>query len=269
VFFNQSEWRRHAEGVHAETFRAIEERHEAAATANGDAIRAWLVARGSNDGAAEAAARTVMVETNRRVEAVRGAAKAALVAADPRAKTKDSDYVFITFILTELPHGAIGLLVAVMFSAALGSKAAELNALGTTTTIDFWRQLRPLAAVDEARNVRVARWFTALWGVVAVSFALFAGFAENLIEAINILGSIFYGVILGIFLVAFFLRRVGGSVVFSAAVIAQAIVIAMYVSLNLGYLWYNVIGCAICIVVSLSLQALVGPRTPRDVTRAA
>jgi hypothetical protein len=117
--------------------------------------------------------------------------------------------------------------------------------------------------------VRVARWFTALWGVVAVSFALFAGFAENLIEAINILGSIFYGVILGIFLVAFFLRRVGGSVVFSAAVIAQAIVIAMYVSLNLGYLWYNVIGCAICIVVSLSLQALVGPRTPRDVTRAA
>jgi len=200
---------------------------------------------------------------------VRGEAKTALLAADPRAKTKDSDYVFITFILTELPHGAIGLLVAVMFSAALGSKASELNALGTTTTIDFWRQLRPLAAADEARNVRVARWFTALWGVVAVSFALFAGFAENLIEAINILGSIFYGVILGIFLVAFFFRRVGGSAVFSAAVIAQAIVIAMYVSLSLGYLWYNVIGCAICIVASLSLQAVLGPRTPRDVTRAA
>jgi len=269
VFFNQSEWRRHAEAGHAETFRAIEERHEAAAAASQSATRAWLGARGSDDPAAEAAARTAMIEANRRAEAVRGEAKAALVAADPRAKTKDSDYVFITFILTELPHGAIGLLVAVMFSAALGSKAAELNALGTTTTIDFWRQLRPLAAVDEARNVRVARWFTALWGVVAVSFALFAGFAENLIEAINILGSIFYGVILGIFLVAFFLRRVGGSAVFSAAVIAQAIVIAMYVSLSLGYLWYNVIGCAICIVASLSLQAVLGPRTPRDVTRAA
>ena len=168
-------------------------------------------ARGSDDSAAEAAARSAMIEANRRAEAVRGEAKAALLAADPRAKTKDSDYVFITFILTELPHGAIGLLVAVMFSAALGSKASELNALGTTTTIDFWRQLRPLAAADEARNVRVARWFTALWGVVAVSFALFAGFAENLIEAINILGSIFYGVILGIFLVAFFFRRVGAA----------------------------------------------------------
>jgi solute:Na+ symporter, SSS family len=269
VFFNQSEWRRHAEAGHAETFRAIEERHEAAVDASQSATRAWLSARGSDDPAAEAAARSTMIEANRRAEAVRGEAKAALLAADPRAKTKDSDYVFITFILTELPHGAIGLLVAVMFSAALGSKAAELNALGTTTTIDFWRQLRPLAAADETRNVRVARWFTALWGVVAVSFALFAGFAENLIESINILGSIFYGVILGIFLVAFFFRRVGGSAVFSAAVIAQAIVIAMYVSLSLGYLWYNVIGCAICIVVSLSLQAVLGPRTPRDVTRAA
>ena len=269
VFFNQSEWRRHAEAGHAETFRAIEERHEVAVAASQSATRAWLGVRGSDDPAAEAAARTVMIEANRRAEAVRGEAKAALVAADPRAKTKDSDYVFITFILTELPHGAIGLLVAVMFSAALSSKAAELNALGTTTTIDFWRQVRPLAAADEARNVRVARWFTALWGVVAVSFALFAGFAENLIEAINILGSIFYGVILGIFLVAFFFRRVGGSAVFSAAVIAQAIVIAMYVSLSLGYLWYNVIGCAICIVASLSLQAVLGPRAPRDVTRVA
>jgi Predicted symporter len=146
VFFNQSEWRRHAEAGHAETFRAIEERHEAAVDASQSATRAWLSARGSDDPAAEAAARSTMIEANRRAEAVRGEAKAALLAADPRAKTKDSDYVFITFILTELPHGAIGLLVAVMFSAALGSKAAELNALGTTTTIDFWRQLRPLAA---------------------------------------------------------------------------------------------------------------------------
>jgi len=269
VFFNQSEWRRHAEAGHAETFRAIEERHEAAVDASQSATRAWLSARGSDDPAAEAAARSTMIEANRRAEAVRGEAKAALLSADPRAKTKDSDYVFITFILTELPHGAIGLLVAVMFSAALGSKAAELNALGTTTTIDFWRQLRPLAAADEARNVRVARWFTALWGVVAVSFALFAGFAENLIEAINILGSIFYGVILGIFLVAFFFRRVGGSAVFFAAVTAQAIVIAMYLSLNLGYLWYNLIGCAVCIALSVSLQTALGARAPSDVGRSA
>ena len=269
VFFNQAEWRRHTQGEGAERFRALEERHATAAAATQAAIRSWLRARASEDTAAEAAARVTMVDANRRADAVRAEAKAALTAADPRAKTKDSDYVFISFILAELPHGAIGLLVAVMFAAALSSKAAELNALGTTTTIDFWRQFRPLAAADEARNVRVAKRFTALWGVVAVAFALFAGFAENLIEAINILGSIFYGVILGIFLVAFFFRRVGGSAVFFAAVAAQAIVIAMYVSLNLGYLWYNLIGCGVCVALSLALQTVLGPRTPSDVGRAA
>src|SRR5262249_9697271 len=165
-------------------------------------------------------------------------------------------------ILTELPRGAVGLLIAVMFSAALSSKASELAALGTTTTVDVWRHLHPLAAADEARNVRVARRFTAMWGLVAVAFALFAGFAENLIDAINILGSIFYGVLLGLFLVAFFLRRVGGSAVFLAAAIAQVLVIVMYLSLSIGYLWYNLIGCAACIGLSLALQAILPSRAP-------
>src|SRR5215467_1594345 len=195
VFFNQAEWRRHAQN---DRFAALEARHADALTQSQSAIRAWLEARASDDTAREGNARAAMIAANDRTDAIRAEARAALAAADPRAKTKDSDYVFITFILTELPHGAIGLLVAVMFAAALSSNSAELNALGTTTTIDLWRQLRPLAAADEARNVRVARWFTAFWGLVAISFALFAGFLENLIEATNILGSIFYGVILGI-----------------------------------------------------------------------
>jgi len=257
VFFNQAEWRRHAQDGR---FRAIEAEHASAVAQSQSAIRAWLQARASDDTAREASARAAMVAASHRTQAIRAEAKAALVAADPRAKTKDSDYVFITFILTQLPHGAVGLLVAVMFAAALSSKASELAALGTTTTIDFWRHVRPLAAADEARNVRVARRFTALWGVFAVAFALFAGFAENLIEAINILGSIFYGVLLGLFLVAFFLRRVGGSAVFFAAVSAQALVIVMYFSLNIGYLWYNLIGCAACIAFSVALQAVLPPR---------
>jgi len=265
VFFNQAEWRRHA---HDGRFRAIEAEHASAAAQSQSAIRAWLQARASDDAAREASARAAMVSASHRTHAIRAEAKAALVAADPRAKTKDSDYVFITFILTQLPHGAVGLLVAVMFAAALSSKASELAALGTTTTIDFWRHVRPLAAADEARNMRVARRFTALWGVFAVAFALFAGFAENLIEAINILGSIFYGVLLGLFLVAFFLRRVGGSAVFFAAVTAQALVIVMYFSLNIGYLWYNLIGCAACVVFSVALQAVLPPRTRADEGRA-
>jgi hypothetical protein len=113
----------------------------------------------------------------------------------------------------------------------------------------------------------VARRFTAVWGVVAVSFALFAGFAENLIEAINILGSIFYGVLLGLFLVAFFLRHVAATPVFLAALAAQVLVLAMYFSLNIGYLWYNVIGCAACIVMSLVLQTVLP--SPQIRARAA
>ena len=261
VFFNQAEWRRHAQDGR---FRAIEAQHASAVAQSESAIRAWLQARASDDTAREASARAVMVAASHRTHAIRAEAKAALVAADPRAKTKDSDYVFITFILTQLPHGAVGLLVAVMFAAALSSKASELAALGTTTTIDFWRHFRPLAAAAEARNVRVARRFTALWGVFAVAFALFAGFVENLIEAINILGSIFYGVLLGLFLVAFFLRRVGGGAVFFGAVIAQTLVIVMYFSLNIGYLWYNLIGCAACVASSVALQAVLPPRASAE-----
>jgi solute:Na+ symporter, SSS family len=265
VFFNQAEWRRHAQDGR---FRAIEAQHVTAVAQSQSAIRAWLEARTSDDAGREASARTAMVAAADRTREVRAEAKAALAAADPRAKTQDSDYVFITFILTQLPHGAVGLLVAVMFASALSSKASELAALGTTTTIDFWRHFRPLAAADEARNVRVARRFTALWGVVAVAFALFAGFAENLIESINILGSIFYGVLLGLFVVAFFFRRVGGPAVCLAAVIAQALVIVMYFTLNIGYLWYNLIGCAACIAFSVGLQALLPPRSRADEGRA-
>ncbi|MFI5279796.1 MAG: sodium:solute symporter [Gemmatimonadales bacterium] len=265
VFFNQAEWRRYAQDGR---FQAIEARYASAGAQSQSAIRAWIQARASDDAAREASARAAMITADDRARAIRADAKAALLAADPGAKTKDSDYVFITFILTQLPHGAVGLLVAVMFAAALSSKASELAALGTTTTIDLWRQLRPLAAADEARNVRVARRFTAMWGVVAVGFALFAGFAENLIEAINILGSIFYGVLLGLFVVAFFVRHVGGSAVFFAAVTAQVLVIAMYFSLNIGYLWYNLIGCAACIGVSVALQAALPPRARADRGRA-
>ena len=254
VFFNQAEWRRHAQDGR---FRAIEAEHAQALAQSQSAIHAWVQARASDDARREATARAAMVAASDRARAVRAEARAALLAADPRAKVKDSDYVFITFIMTQLPHGAIGLLLAVMFAAALSSKASELSALGTTATIDFWRHFRPLAAADEARNMRVARRFTALWGIFAVAFALFAGFAENLIEAINILGSIFYGVLLGLFLVAFFLRRVGGSAVFFAAIAAQTLVIVMYFSLNIGYLWYNLIGCAACVVLSLALQTIL------------
>jgi Na+(H+)/acetate symporter ActP len=263
VFFNRVEWQRHAQGANGETFRALEAKHAALHAAKQEKVNVWMTARKSSDPSAEAKARAGMVAAQQAVDAVRKEAKDALLAADPRAKTKDSDYVFITFILSQLPHGVIGLLLAVMFASALSSKAGELNALGATSTIDLWRRFRPLAVHDEARNVRNAKWFTAFWGLVAIGFALFAGFAENLIEALNIIASVFYGVVLGIFLVAFFFKRVHGTAVFFAALAAQTLVIVGYFTLSIGYLWYNLIGCASCVVLSLVLQAVL-PNGPRS-----
>jgi Na+/proline symporter len=197
-----------------------------------------------------------MVAAQKESEALRAETKAVLIKVDPGIQAKDSDYVFITFILRYLPHGLIGLLVAVFFAATFSSKAGELNALGTTTAVDLYRHMRRGGTTD-AQQVRAAKVFTAMWGLVAIAFALYANLVENLIEAVNILGSLFYGVVLGLFLVAFFLKRVGGTAVFAAAIIAQITVLVLYNTLSISYLWYNLIGCAGCVGLSLVLQAVL------------
>lgn len=262
VFFNQVDWTRHAVGTNAPIFRAIEERHAAAHERVRADIQTWLTVRDEDDAVEEATSRAAMVAAQKEVEALRAEAKSALLAADPRAKTKDSDYVFMTFILAQMPHGAIGLLIAVMIAAALSSMSSELSALATTSTIDLWRRLRPQAALNEGRNIRVAKWITLFWGLFAIAFALFASMAENLIEAINILGSIFYGVVLGIFLVAFFLKWIRGTAVFWGALTAQALVFILYSNLSIGYLWYNLIGCAASMLFSVVFQKFMGPAQP-------
>ena len=174
--------------------------------------------------------------------------------ADP--KSKESDYVFITFILEQLPHGLVGLLVAVILSATMSATAAALNALGSTTVVDFYRPIIFPNASD-GHYLRATQVFTAAWGLVAIGVASFARLVENLLEAGNILGSIFYGSILGLFLVAFFIGNVRGSAVFLAAVVAQALVFLLFFTTGLGYLWYNVIGCGAVLLLAPVLQYLV------------
>jgi solute:Na+ symporter, SSS family len=265
VVFNQTEWQRQIAGPEGETFKTLEQKYAALHVDRQEKIRGWIETRGRGDASAETTAHDAMVAAHAAADKARNEARAALYRAAPEAKkTRDSDYVFITFILTQLPHGAIGLLLAVMFASALSSKAGELNALGTTSTIDLWRQFRPLAVHDEPRNVRNAKWFTALWGLFAIGFALFVSFAENLIEALNIVASIFYPALLGVFIVAFFVKKVGGTAVFWAAIAAQTFIIGLfffgkaYPQHEIAYLWFNLIGCTACVVFSVVLQALIG-----------
>jgi solute:Na+ symporter, SSS family len=263
VFFNQAAWQHAAERGSGEKLRSLEQEFAAAHAQKQEKIQAWLEARRAGDHDAEMRARGEAVAALGRGEAARTETKSVLRAADPRANTNDADYIFITFVLRHLPHGVIGLLVAMIFAAALSSKAAELNALGSTTTVDLYRQMINPGASD-AHYVAASKWFTAFWGLVALAFALFAHLAENLIQAVNILGSIFYGVMLGLFIVAFFLKRVGGSAVFCAALLSQCLVFALYFTLSISYLWYNFIGCAACVLLSLALQPLLGsPAPPR------
>ncbi len=267
VFFNRTEWQRHAEGPQGAVLKEIEVKHARLHGEKQEKIRAWVVARETGDVAAEAKAKAELAAAQKASDAVRKEARDALLKIDPRAKVKDSDYVFISFILSQLPHGAIGLLIAVMFASALSSKAGELNALGTASTIDLWRVFRPQAAPDETQNVKIAKWFTAFWGLFAIGFALFASFAENLIEALNIIASIFYPIVLGLFVVAFFCKWVRGTAVFLAALAALGVIAALYFvgqadpSRNIGYLWYNPIGCAVCVAVSIALQAVFNLRS--------
>jgi len=160
-----------------------------------------------------------------------------------------------------MPQGIIGLLIAVIFSAAMSSTSSELNALAATSTVDFYRRLANKSA-SPGHYLLVSKLLTVFWGALAILFALFAYMVENLIEAVNIVGSLFYGTILGIFLVAFFVKFVKGNAVFIAALIAEGLVITGYVLsqmgyFSLGYLWYNVIGCTLTIIIGILLQWLI------------
>jgi solute:Na+ symporter, SSS family len=255
VFFNESAWTYQAVHGDGERLHKIEAEYSSAHAAKRLEIESWLRAKQSGDADAVAQAHTRVLAAQERGDAIREEAKAAL---GGPGKANDADYVFITFILHHLPHGLIGLLVAAFFAAALSSKAAELNALGSTSTIDFYRHVIRRDATD-AHYVVASRCFTLFWGVVAIGFALFAHLSENLIQALNILGSVFYGPILAIFLVGFFLPRIGGTAIFWGAIAAQVLVLGLYETLTISYLWYNFIGPAACILFSLLIQAFLGP----------
>jgi solute:Na+ symporter, SSS family len=257
VYFNRVMWER---GLHRDPdgrLQALERRYGELHAEKRRAVEDWLYARKKGALSVEAAARSRALAVHAESQSTRAEARAALESLTSRAKSPDTDYVFITFILGQLPHGMIGLLIAAFFGATLSSKSAELNALASTTTVDFYRLLVARQA-DDAHYVTAARWFTVMWGAVAVGFALFASLAENLIQAVNIVASIFYGVVLGMFLVAFFLRRVQGTAVFWAAITAQLLVFALFATLDISYLWYNLIGCAACVGISLAIQAALG-----------
>lgn len=248
IFFNAPDLERTHQTAYAGEIQALQERYDRAFEARREAAGRYVAAL--NARTQEEAAKADLVQEHAKADALREEARKLIAKAVPEAETRDVDYVFITFVLEHLPAGLIGLLIAVILSAAMSSTASELNALGTTTTIDLYRRVFRTGQASAKHDLRASKLFTAFWGLVAVAFASFASLLDNLIQAVNILGSIFYGTVLGLFLVAFFLRRVSANSVFIGALVAQTVVVVLFFSSTLGYLWYNVVGCMTVMVVA-------------------
>lgn len=252
IFFNTPALAAAERGAGGAELRAVQARYDVALDAQRAAATAYVAAlEGPSD--ARAAARQALRQAAAGTRALRDDAKALLARAG--AETRDADYVFIGFVLRYVPSGLVGLLVAVILCAAMSSTSSELAALGSTTTVDLYKRLwKP--GDDPRHDLTASKLFTVLWGLVAVSFATFAALLDNLIQAVNILGSIFYGTVLGLFVVAFFVRRVTATPVLIAALLAQASVTALFLGSTLGFLWFNVIGCGLVVALSFAFELL-------------
>ncbi len=183
--------------------------------------------------------------------------------ADPAADTNDINYIFLSFVINFLPAGLIGLILAAILSASMSSTSAELNALATVTVIDIYKRICKKNA-SERHYLIASKLATVFWGIYAINFALFANRLGSLIEAVNILGSLFYGAILGIFLIAFFFKRIGGHATFTAAIAAELGVLACYFFTEIPYLWFNVIGCVGLIILAHGLNPFFAARARKS-----
>ncbi|MFM9838322.1 MAG: sodium:solute symporter [Cyclobacteriaceae bacterium] len=255
VFHNQTLKGEAMKSEKADTLRILENSYDQLYAKKQMAVNGLVKGIQNDDEQLKEASKAEYQVIKEKENKIRKEVKMKIAAGIKGAKTQDRDYIFLNFVLHYLPHGIIGLLLAVMFSAAMSSMASELNSLASTTTVDIYkRSFKPEAS--ERHYLNASKYFTVLWAVVAMVFASLANFAENLIQFVNIVGSLFYGTILGIFLVAFYLKKVKSNAVFMAALIAEAAVLACYFYFyeEIAFLYYNIIGCVIVVVLALVFQ---------------
>ncbi len=267
VFFNPAAVAKARSGTEGAAFKQAEAEYRVAVDHRAEKVQGFLAARQRGDESAETQARAELQAADAQAKAVRSKAVDVVRRSDPASGGNDVNYVFLSYVLASLPAGLIGLVLAAVFSASMSSMSAEINALGATTVVDVWRRL--LGKTDPAKEVWVSRLATFGWGCFALLFAQYASRLGSLIEAVNILGSLFYGTILGIFLVAFYLKRVTGGAAFWAALVAEVVVLACFAFTGISFLWYNVVGCVCVVLLSLLFHSLAPPRAEGEVPQRA
>ena len=253
IFFNQQVKTELEKSTHASELQDLENQYDGLLAERTELNQKLVEASRAKDNVLVEQYKSEVHALSLQERSVRDDVKSLINNFNPDLESNDKDYVFISFILNYLPQGLVGLLLAVIFFAAMSSTASELNALAATTTVDFYKRSFVKQATD-MHYVNASRAWTVFWGIVAILFASFGSLFENLIQFVNIIGSLFYGTILGIFLVAFYFKRITANPVFISAIVIEITIVSIYRFTDVPYLWLNVIGVVGVIMLSHILQ---------------
>jgi Na+/proline symporter len=253
LFFNPVEEAKVKSSSYGDEYKLIEKEYAELQNQKQTELKALISSIDLGDKEKSKAQTEIVIEHQKKADELKSRAVEVIKKSDPKADANDTNYIFLTFIINFLPIGFVGLLIAAILSASMSSTSAELNALASTTVIDFYKRLIKKDASD-FQYVKVSKIATVFWGIYAIVFALFAKELGSLIEAVNILGSLVYGTILGIFLTAFYLKKVTGTPTFLAALIAELLVLYCFLFTEIPFLWYNVIGCVVVVAVAFLLS---------------
>ena len=265
IFFNKVELNNIKSSIYSEEVNDLESEFKVLHNKKTVDIYSLIEAQKNEDKVRVQELKKSVLSTESKMHEINSHVKTIVIKNNPSAETNDKDYIFMSYVIDYLPTGIIGLLFAVMFSAAMSSTASELNALASTTTIDIYK--RSINKTENDRHYLMSsKYFTLLWGVLAILFATTASLFENLIQAVNLLGSLFYGTILGIFIVAFYFKNVKSNAVFYCAIVAEIMVVSIHFLnhyqfapnwLQMGYLWYNVVGCLLVVLFATLAQKII------------
>jgi SSS family solute:Na+ symporter len=255
IFFNPVGLEQVRTSEHAARFTELERSYEVAAKEKEEWLQEFLAARRSGDASRIEIARSSMRESQEYAESIR--AEAMTLIRENGQDANDTNYIFLYFVMSYLPLGLVGLIFACIFAASMSSTSGELSALATCSVVDIYKRHFHKEA-DEKHYLLISRISMVAWGVYAIIFAQYATHLGALVEAVNILGSLFYGTLLGIFLLAFYVKRVGGTATFIAAFIGEAVVLYCFAFTDVAWLWYNVIGCGVVVVVAVLINPFVG-----------
>jgi solute:Na+ symporter, SSS family len=260
LIFNPVEAGKVKSGERAQDFRQLEEEHNHLFQKKSEQIREYLQARHQHDDVRIAKEKDKLQLLQQRYDAVSAEASNMLGEKNRTSDASDTNYIFLTFVLTYLPAGLVGLIFACIFTASMSSSSGELSALATTSIIDIYKRFVKREA-SEKHYLLVSRIMMAFWGLYGIAFAQFAGRMGSLVEAVNILGSLFYGTMLGIFLLAFYFKSVKGTAAFVGALSGEVVVLYCFQFTSVAWLWYNVIGCFVVVSVGIILSVFERGKT--------